>query len=68
VWLSFIDAGGSFLVDVLPGVAGDRRRHGDGVHPRRSARRCRRPRRRTGPGRGIVNTSYQIGSALGSRR
>jgi Na+/melibiose symporter-like transporter len=35
VWLSFIDAGGSFLVDVLPGVAGDRRRHGDGVHPRR---------------------------------
>ena len=33
VWLSLIRPDGSFVRDVLPATLGDRRGHGDGLHP-----------------------------------
>ena len=66
VWLSFIRRRRQLLRRRAARQPGHRRRHGDGVHPlARPGAVLGRPARRRGLAAGIVNTNYQIGSALG---
>jgi predicted MFS family arabinose efflux permease len=68
VWLSFIDAGGSFLVDVLPASLVTAAGMAMAFIPSLSTALSSAAPEDGGLAAGIVNTSYQIGSALGSRR
>ncbi|HWL36633.1 MAG TPA: MFS transporter [Frankiaceae bacterium] len=65
VWLSFIDAGGSFLVDVLPASLVTAAGMAMAFIPSLGTALSSAAPEEGGLAAGIVNTSYQIGSALG---
>jgi EmrB/QacA subfamily drug resistance transporter len=65
VWLSFIDADGSFLVDVLPASLVTASGMAMAFIPSLGTALSSAGPEEGGLAAGIVNTSYQIGSALG---
>ena len=65
VWLSFIDADGSFLVDVLPASLVTAAGMAMAFIPSLGTALSSAAPEEGGLAAGIVNTSYQIGSALG---
>jgi EmrB/QacA subfamily drug resistance transporter len=65
VWLSFIDAGGSFLVDILPASLVTAAGMAMAFIPSLGTALSAAAPEEGGLAAGIVNTSYQIGSALG---
>ena len=65
VWLSFIDAGGSFAVDILPASLVTAAGMAMAFIPSLGTALSSAAPEEGGLAAGIVNTSYQIGSALG---
>jgi MFS family permease len=65
VWLSFIDADGSFVTDVLPGSLVTAAGMAMAFIPSLGTALSSAAPEEGGLAAGIVNTSYQIGSALG---
>jgi EmrB/QacA subfamily drug resistance transporter len=65
VWLSFIDASGSFLVDILPASLVTAAGMAMAFIPSLGTALSAAAPEEGGLAAGIVNTSYQIGSALG---
>ncbi|WP_128382447.1 MFS transporter [Streptomyces cavernae] len=65
VWLSAVEPSGSFLVDVLPASLVAALGMSLAYIPAMMAAMAGAPREQAGLASGIVNTTYQIGSALG---
>ncbi|MCZ2825862.1 MULTISPECIES: MFS transporter [unclassified Modestobacter] len=65
VWLSFIDANGSFIVDILPASLVTAAGMAMAFIPSLGTALSSAAPQEGGLAAGIVNTSYQIGSALG---
>jgi MFS family permease len=65
VWLSFIDANGSFVVDILPASLVTAAGMAMAFIPSLGTALSSAAPEEGGLAAGIVNTSYQIGSALG---
>jgi MFS family permease len=65
VWLSFIDADGSFLIDILPASLVTAAGMAMAFIPSLGTALSSAAPEEGGLAAGIVNTSYQVGSALG---